>query len=166
MVQNTQPPEQSSFSLTLDGSAPEELLKAGKYDWIADYSRQLVHSKVSAVTEADIEIVLLGSLPQLVQEVSQPPVIDLSSVFTQYDQPEVRDALQLGAQYPDEQRKTSIIFPHEPWRGPHGPEFVLVLRTDLARARGLSYVPFSSMVAQTWWWWPRVAVRRRGGSRT
>jgi hypothetical protein len=166
MVQNTQPPEHSSFSLTLDGRAPEELLKAGKYDWIADYSRQIAHSKVSAVTEADIEIVLLGSLPQLVQEVSQPPVIDLSSVFTQYDQPEVRDALQFGAQYPDEQRKTSIIFPHEPWRAPHGPEFVLVLRTDLTRARGLSYVPFSSMVAQTWWWWPRVAVRRRGGSRT
>src|SRR2546430_6150068 len=166
MVQNTQPPEQSSYSLTLDASGSEELLKAGKYDWIADYSRQIVHSKLSAGNGADIEIVLLGSLPVQVEDVSQPSVIDLASVFTQYDQPEVRDALQFGAQYPDEQRKTSIIFPHEPWRGPRGPEFVLVLRTDLTRARGLSYVPFSSMVAQTWWWWPRVAVRRRGGSRT
>src|SRR5260370_16167317 len=52
MVQSTQPPERSSFPLTLDGSTPEELLKAGKYDWVADYSRQIVHSKVYAVTEA------------------------------------------------------------------------------------------------------------------
>src|SRR6266545_2701916 len=172
MVQNAQPPEQGSFPLTLDGSAPEELLKAGKYDWIADYSRQIVHSKVSAATEGDIEIVLLGSLPERVEKISRPPVIDLTSVFTQYDPPEIEDALawstrssvrscftdgrehalQFGAQYPDEQRKTAIIFPHE--------------ATDESRARGLSYVPFASMLAETWWWWPRVAVRRRGGTRT
>ena len=164
MVQSTQPPQRSSFPLTLDGSTPEELLKAGKYDWVADYSRQIVRSKVYAVTEGGIEIVLLTPLPSPSDRGRGK--LNLPSVLTQYDPPEMGDALRFGAQYPNEQRKTPIIFPHEPWVCPHGPGFVLVLRTDLTRARGLSYVPFSSMVAQTWWWWPRVAVRRRGGSRT
>jgi len=39
------------FPLALDGSAPEELLKAGKYDWVSDYAKQIVQSKFYAVAE-------------------------------------------------------------------------------------------------------------------
>jgi hypothetical protein len=46
IVRSTQPPERSSFALTLDGGAPEELLKAGKYEWVSDYARQIVDSKI------------------------------------------------------------------------------------------------------------------------
>jgi len=158
----TLPLEQGSFPLTLVGSAPEEVLQAGKYDWIADYSRQIVHSKVCRLEEVDIEIVLLGSVPEWEQK-ERLPAIDLASVFTQYDPPGVGDALRFGAQYPDEQRKASIVFPHEPWVGPHALAFVLVLRTD-GRARGLSYVPSSATVVEDWWPSPLVAVRRRGGA--
>src|SRR6266852_3403707 len=110
-----QPPEQSSFPLALDGSASEELLKVGKYDWVSDYARQIVHSKFYAVGEGEIEIVLLAHRGW----------VTLSPDDMQYDPPEVGDALRFGAQYPDEQRKSPIVFPHEPWAGPHGISFVL-----------------------------------------
>jgi hypothetical protein len=163
MIGNTKlPEEQGSFPLTLVGSTPEEVLTAGKYDWIADYSRQIGHSKVSALAEVGIEIVLLGSLPERGRD-ERPPAIDLNTVFTQYDPPEVGDALRFGAQYPDEQHKAPIVFPHEPWVGPRGPAFVLVLRTQ-GTARGLSYIPYTALVLETWYTWPWVAVRRRGGT--
>ena len=163
MVQSTQPPERSSFPLTLDGSTPEELLKAGKYDWVADYSRQIVRSKVYAVTEGGIEIVLLTPLPSPSDRGRGK--LNLPSVLTQYDPPEVGDALRFGAQYPDEQRNTPIIFPHEPLVCSHGPAFVLVLRTDEDKARGLSYAPYSGSL-DDWWPFPRIAVRRRGSTLT
>ncbi len=162
MVQSTQPPERSSFPLTLDGSTPEELLKAGKYDWVADYSRQIVHSKVYAVTEAGIEIVLLTPLPSPSDRGRGK--LNLPRVLTQYDPPEVGDALRFGAQYPNEQRNTPIIFPHEPWVCPHGPGFVLVLRTYEDKV-GLSYAPYSGSL-DDWWPFPRIAVRRRGTTAT
>ena len=123
-----QPPEQSSFPLAFDGDTPEELLKAGNYDWVSDYARQIVHSKFCAVGEAEIEIVLLA----------HRGLATLSSddMRTLYGLPEVGDAVRFGAQYPDEQRKSPIVFPHEPWAGPHRISFVLVLRTDEDRARG------------------------------
>jgi hypothetical protein len=152
-----QPPEQSSFPLALDGDAPEELLKAGKYDWVSDYARQIVHSKFCAVGEAEIEIVLLA----------HRGLATLSSddMCTIYGPPEVGDAIRFGAQYPDEQRKSPIVFPHEPWAGPHRISFVLVLRTDEDKARGLSYAPYSSGL-NDWWTFPRIAVRRRGSTRS
>src|SRR5260370_24472742 len=126
-----QPPEQSSFALALDGSAPEELLKAGKYDWVSDYARQIVHSKFYAVGEGEIEIVLLDNRGWV--------TLSPDDMHTLYEPPEVGDAPRFGAQYPDEQRKSPIVFPHEPWAGPHRISFVLVLRTDEDKARGLSY---------------------------
>src|SRR5260370_5475515 len=100
MVQGTQPPERSSFPLTPDGRTPEELLKAGKYDWGADYSRQIVHSKVYAVTEAGIEIVLLTQLPSPSDRGRGK--LNLPSGLTQYYPPEVPSALRFGAHYPDD----------------------------------------------------------------
>jgi hypothetical protein len=158
--------ERTSFPLTIDGSSPEELLQAGKYDWVADYSRRIVHSKIRNLSAAGVEIVLLS--PQ------ESGSKSLASVFTEYDPPEVTDALRFGAQYPDEQRKSPIIFPHEPWSGPHGPTFALVLRADENKARGFSYAPYSGLL-DDWWGTPadsalhnvraqfvRIAVRRRG----
>jgi len=163
MVQSTQPPERSSFALTLDGGAPEELLKAGKYDWVSDYARQIVDSKFCAPREAEIEIVLLAPLRRSSDEGgTSRDLMNLADVLTRYDPPEVGDVLRFGAQYPDEQRKTPIIFPHEPWAGPHGPSFVLVLRTDENQVRGLSYAPYSGLL-DDWWPVPRIAVRRSGG---
>jgi hypothetical protein len=48
------------FPLALDGSVPEEILKAGKYDWVSDYAKQIVQSKFYAVAEGEIEIALLA----------------------------------------------------------------------------------------------------------
>ena len=164
MVRSTQPPERSSFALTLDAGAPEELLKAGKYDWVSDYARQIVDSKFCAPREAEIEIVLLAPLRRSSDEGGTScDLMNLADVLTRYDPPEVGDVLRFGAQYPDEQRKTPIIFPHEPWAGPHGPSFVLVLRTDENQVRGLSYAPYSGLL-DDWWPVPRIAVRRSGGA--
>jgi hypothetical protein len=169
MVETPVPPEQGSFRLQWDGSDPEDLLKAGKYDWVADYAMQIVHSKTaSAVSEVGIEIVLLGSLPERQQtkslwDVSMAPDIGLEDSLTKYDPPTVWDALKFGALYPEEQRKASLIFPHEPWNGPNGPSYVLVLRTDATGARGLSYVARSGTQLATWWPRPLAALRKRRG---
>jgi hypothetical protein len=144
-------PGRSIFPLTLDGRGPEELLKAGNYDWASDYARQIIHSKFSSVAtgRGDIEIVLLDR-------------DELPNAFTHlgYERAEAGDALRFGEQYPDEQSKGPIVFPHEPWRGPYGPSFVLVLRADDDKKRGLSYAPYTSSL-NDWWPSPRIAVRRR-----
>jgi hypothetical protein len=168
MPECTFPPEQGSFRMMHDRSRAEELLEAGKYEWVADYSRRMIQSKTaSLVGEPSVEIVLLGSLqtqsaPTHLWNVSVAPDVDLADVFSKYDRPTVWDVLRFGALYPDEQRKAALIFPHEPWSGPHGPTCVLVLRTQ-AGARGLSYVTYSGAMIGNWWWNCVVAVRRRGG---
>ena len=171
MAKTRDPVELGSFPLQYEGSDdPEDLIKAGKYDWVADYSRQIVHSNAaSAVSEAGIEIVLLEAwslpvreTPKSLWAVSMAPDIDLEDAFRKYDPPTVWDVLKFGALYPDKQRNVCIHFPHEPWRNPHGPSFVLVLRSDLG-ARGLSYVGSSGALLAPWWWDPLVAVRRRRG---
>ena len=133
---------------------------------VADYSRQIVHTKTAlAVNESsDVEIVLLHRSQQTeMWDVSDTPDIDLQNVFTKYDRPNVWDVLKFGALYPDEQRKAPLIFPHEPWNGPHGPTFVLVLQTDRAGKRGLSYITHSGNSLGSWLSLPLVAVRRRRG---
>ena len=168
-IQNLLPREQGSFPVKCDGNNPEELMEAGKYDWVADYSRQIIHAKAaSVVNETEAEIVLLGSLPQREQlklqwSVSMSPDINLEGVFGKYGRPNVWDVLRFGALYPDEQRKADLIFPHEPWNGSHGQAFVLVLRTDPSGARGLSYVTHSGTLLGNWCPWPLVAVRKRRG---
>jgi hypothetical protein len=163
--------KQSSFQLALDGRAPEELLEAGKYDWVSDYARQIVHSELYATEKEGTEIVLLASLRNwrkqgwLLPDVPfSAEVLDsdmnLSYVLTLYDPPEIGDALRLGAQYPDEQRNSPIVFPHKPWASPRGPSFVVVLRADENDARGLSYAPYTSSLDE-WWKFTRVAVRKR-----
>jgi hypothetical protein len=152
----TQPPAgQTVFTLTLDGRASEELLETGNYDWVSDYASQILHSKPSSMaTRQDaIEIMLLDH-------------DDWRSAFTHLgcDRPEATDALRFGERYPDEQCKAPIVFPHEPWAGPHGPSFVLLLRSYDGK-RGLSYALYSSSLDE-WWPSPRIAVRRRGGART
>jgi hypothetical protein len=101
MVRSTQPPERSSFALTLDGGAPEELLKAGKYDWVSDYARQIVDSKFCAPREAENEIELLAPLRRSSDEGgTSRDLMNLADVLTRYDPPEVGDVLRFGAQYP------------------------------------------------------------------
>src|ERR1700730_173395 len=125
MVQNQA--TQQIFSLALDASALEGLVKAGKYDWVSEYAMQIIQSKFYPVGGGEIEIELI----------SQPHWKTLSLDDTQYEQPEVGDALRFGAQYPDQQRESPIVFLHEPWSGPNGGiSFVLVLRTDEGKARG------------------------------
>src|SRR5262249_8599085 len=163
--------EFGSFPLQYEGrDDPEDLIKTGKYDWVADYSRQIVHSNAaSVVSEAGIEIVLLSppagarQRPKAEWAVSMQPDIDLEDVFRKYDRPTIWDVLKFGALYPDKQRSACILFPHEPWKGPHGPSSILVLRSDLNGARGLSYVVSLGAWLAPWWWDPLVAVRRRRG---
>jgi hypothetical protein len=166
MVETPVPPEQGSFRLEWDGKDPEDLLKAGKYDWIADYSMQIVRSKTaSGMNEAGIEIVLLGSLPERPTkeswDVAMEPDVDLNDALTKYDPPTVWDVLKFGALYPNEQRKETLIFPHEPWKAANGQSFVLVLRTDRTGARGLSYVACSGTQLASWWPRPLAALRKR-----
>jgi hypothetical protein len=144
------------FPLALDDSAPEELLKAGKYDWVSDYAKQIVQSKFYAVGVGEIEIALLAHSYWKT----------LSPDDTRYDQPEVGDALRFGAQYPDEQCESPIVFPHEPWAPPDGSiSFVLVLRIEEGKARGLSYTPHSRWL-NDWWTSPRIALRKRASTRS
>jgi hypothetical protein len=169
MVETPVRPEQGSFRLQWDGTDPQDLLKAGKYDWVSDYSMQIVHWKTaSTVSEVGVEIELLGSLPErqqpkLLWDVAMAPDINLEDALTEYDPPTVWDVLKFGALYPDEQRKASLIFPHEPWNGPQGTSFVLVLRTDPTGARGLSYVACSGILLVNWWPRPLAALRKRRG---
>ena len=52
--------ERNVFPLRLDARPLEELLSAGKYDWIADYARQIVYATSAArETDGEVEIVLL-----------------------------------------------------------------------------------------------------------
>ena len=143
----------SGFSLVLDSRSWEELLHAGNYDWVAHYAQKILESKSATAfeTQGDIEIVLLDSysLPALSR--------------AGYELPHPLDALRFGERYPQEQCSRPIIFPHEPWAGPHGPSFVLVLRTDENQVRGLSYAPYSGLL-DDWWPVPRIAVRRSGGA--
>ena len=90
----------------------------------------------------------------------------LSPDDTRYDQPEVGDALRFGVQYPNEQCESPIVFPHEPWTPPDGStSFVLVLRIEEGKARGLSYTPHSRWL-NDWWTSPRIALRKRASTRS
>jgi hypothetical protein len=138
------------FPLRLDARPLEELLSAGKYDWIANYARQIVYATNSArETGGEVEIVLL-------EAEARADALNLD----EYQRPEPWDALRFGEQYPQEQYKSAIVFPHQRWAGPSGSSFVLTLRSIDNKERGLSYVVSSSLLNE---WWPsrRIAVRKR-----
>ena len=164
--------EQGSFPLARDERTLDELLEAGKYDWVADYARQIVHS-ASHSTGEQLEIILLAP-PRSWPKDQAGATFAPAHIFNFYDAPDVRDALRFGADYPDEQLTSPILFPHERWLSPEREPFiiagigvpvrvqrqlfVLVLRAD-GQARGLSYAPPS--VFNDWWPSARIAVRKR-----
>ena len=145
--------ERNVFPLRLDARPLEELLSAGKYDWIADYARQIVYATSAArETDGEIEIVLL-------ETEARADAFNLDG----YQRPDTWDALRFGEQYPQEQYRSPIAFPHQPCAGPSGSSFVLALRSIDNKERGLSYVVNSSLLNE---WWPsrRIAVRKRCGN--
>ena len=153
----SRPNEVGVFKIKLDGRAPEELLKAGNYDWVSYYGRQIVGAQAQIVSmeQGNIEIVLLYC------DALQFAFGDLG-----YDQPDVRDALYFGEQFPIEQCEAPIVFPHQPWAGPYGISFVLVLRSANGKTRGLDHTPYTSSLKDWWESEPhqpkiRIAVRRR-----
>jgi hypothetical protein len=166
MTEHGLPEELSSHPLTLTGGTPDELVKAGKYDWVSYYSKLIIQSKSYSLSDA-VEIVLLNMPYQeltiaQIWPVSAASAFNMASVLMQYDRPEIGDALRFGAQYPELQRTMSIVIPHEPWTAPdRAPSFVLVLRSAEGQ-RGISYVPHSALLIEQWWAWrPCLAVRRR-----
>jgi len=108
----------------------EEIIAAGKYDW----KSSRVNGKnfpMRRIPEGPREIVLL--------EFDRKPANDEVLVKARrqgLERPRYEDALLFGEQYPEEQRKASIVFLHEPWKCFFCEQHVLVLNCDNGR-RGL-----------------------------
>ena len=135
-----------------DKRSAKELLAAGKYDWVGDYARQFVEGKKFRLADKPEEVDMV-----LVEFGHDPTSDEVLAEFARQglERPTEEDALRFGEKYPDEQKKYSIVFLHEPWQDPRGYRFVLVLRWD-GRERELSHGWFGSR----WYRDYRFAARR------
>lgn len=100
----------------------EELVKAGTYDWVNDYitSRNF---PIRSHEPDEADVVLL--------DFDHDPTSEEALVVAEKQglvRPTYEDALRFGIQHPEEQRKSPIVFLHEPWLGPHDYRFVVGLR--------------------------------------
>ena len=110
-----------------DGRTKEQMLAAGRYDWVGNVAGVFIASPqfrwATAPEEVDIELVEFDN--------------DLTSeqVLAEFakrglEEPTEEDALRFGEKYPDVQNDFPIVFLHKAnlWRDPHGYLDVLVLR--------------------------------------
>ena len=115
-----------------DGRTKEQMLAAGRYDWVGNVAGVFIASPqfrwATAPEEVDIELVEFDN--------------DLTSeqVLAEFakrglEEPTEEDALRFGEKYPDVQNDFPIVFLHKAnlWRGPGGGLGVLVLYGGGAR---------------------------------
>jgi len=110
------------FQINTTGNrTTEEVVTAGNYDW----TNGMVNGKnfpMRPMPEGPREIVYL--------EFDHNPTPEEAFAEAErrgLERPRYEDALFFGEQHPEEQRNASIVFLHEPWRGPRARLRVLVL---------------------------------------
>ena len=99
----------------------KELVEAGHYDWANEYiNSQNFPIRFHEPDEAHVVFLWFdhSSTSEEVLAVAEKQGLV---------RPTYEDALQLGIQYPEEQRKGPIVFLHEPWLNPGGLRYVVVL---------------------------------------
>ncbi|PIT93875.1 hypothetical protein COU00_01985 [Candidatus Falkowbacteria bacterium CG10_big_fil_rev_8_21_14_0_10_43_11] len=110
------------FRLTVGGNrTTEELVRAGKYDWV-DENITNQNFPMGSQTDEDVVIELL----EFDHDVSSEEAIE-EARKRGLERPTHEDALFFGEQHPEEQHKHPIVFLHEPWQSSHGGGIVLVL---------------------------------------
>ncbi len=100
----------------------EEVVKAGKYDWVNNYvTGRNFPMRSRAGGKVTIELVDFG------RDISSEEAIKKAR-RRGFERPSYEDALFFGEQFPEKQRERPIIFLHEPWQeDPDCLPFVLVL---------------------------------------
>lgn len=143
-----------SYSVTVNYDLTvEQLIKAGKYDWVNDDVTS-GHFPLNLAGTKKKEIVLLP----IDSRMSTEAVLGLINQFSKgkYRRPNIKEGLALGAQYPDLQREGPIAILCEPWRGSGGGVYV----PGLGGSEGSRYLSLH------WWsdvWpscWRFAAVRK------
>ena len=111
------------FTIKCEGSLKtSELVKAGKYDWSNNLiTDELFPLQSHAPVARKIEFIEFCD--------HDPTSEEMISELTRFGlkRPTAEDALQFGIDQPEEQRKRSIVFLHEPVLDPRGSRRVLVL---------------------------------------
>ncbi|MFA6551472.1 MAG: hypothetical protein WCV41_03025 [Patescibacteria group bacterium] len=113
---------QNIFNLVIkSGRATEEVISAGKYDWVNEYiTSQNFPLRLQQDGEVAIELLKFD------HNVSSEEVIE-EARKRGLERPTYETALFFGEQHPEEQRKHPIVFLHEPWQSPGSRGRVLVL---------------------------------------
>jgi hypothetical protein len=120
-----------TFHLTLEGNATaSELVHRGRYNW---HHRKIADRRFPIQQHNPMDRTV-----KLIEFDHDPISEEVLAEFTcrGLECPIPEDAFYFGIQHPDEQRKRSIVFPHEPVYCPDGHRYVLVLRAP-SGIRGL-----------------------------
>lgn len=111
-----------SFSIRCEGNLKtSELVTRGKYDWVNDL-----------ITDGCFPLMMYTPVTRtikLIEFTHDPSSLEVLAEFRRLglERPTPEDALCFGIDYPDEQRKHSLVFLHEPGQGPGGGLCILVL---------------------------------------
>lgn len=142
----------SPLTLPADTRSPEELLKAGGYDYVDGRARDFILSKEFAAEEDSGEITL-----EMLQFDHKPCTEEVLHNFKKEGllRPTARDCLRFGVHYQHIQLKRPLAFLHEPWS--IAPGFLRVLYiTGFGKERHL----WSQRFEQTWEWDVGFPTRR------
>ena len=124
-----------TFTITCEGShTASELKELGKYNWSNDWiTNEHFPLTKHEPEKRTIEFVKFDHDPSSKEVLAEFACRGL-------DRPTYEDAFYFGVQYPDEQRKRSIIFLHEPVMRPYSNPLVVELGSDVSdRDLGLYY---------------------------